>query len=161
MEVDDQSDRVSEKEVKMGYIDTDVLQVEFVPTKKSRYWTAIYYPYSFPEWTSFTLDVYREKLPNKFDDNDDNEQTIDDNVDKRDDWYSLNLLCPQCISKVEISLHDSITTIHKFDTTSYGGDTPCTGTIKWKVIYDDADTLIYRVKKCVWSFHTSNVHQYN
>lgn len=158
LEVDDQSNRVSENEIKFKYIDTDVLEVEFVPKNKPGRWLSILYPYSFPTDMTFPLSVYRdgfEKIGGV--------GTSGDN-DIRNDWYPLNLLCQQCIPKVDLSQTTNTQMItHEFNTTPtpYLLDyrTPCTGTIKWKVVYDGADTLYYYIKKCVWSFHTSNVYK--
>lgn len=149
---DSHSNRVSEKQVKLYYIDIDVLQVEFVPNKKLKCRTSISYPYSFPELTIFTLNVYREKLGGGGVTDGTKDAKANANDDKRNDLYILNLSCKQCMPRVNIpSGATLITKVRKFKS-EY--ETLCTGTIKWKIVNDNDNTMYYHVKKCVWSFHT-------
>lgn len=146
MEINDMTRRVSNKEFKVKYIDIDVLQVEFIPNKKLGCWLAIKYPYFLPKETIFTLDIYRELID------------IVNGKDNSDESWYLNLLCPQCMPRVDVPPNTAIILPpHKFTTKTYVGYTECAGSIEWKVVNDDNKILIYHVEKCVWSFHTLNL----
>lgn len=143
LECDDQSYTVTKDEFKLKFVNQDVLEIDFTPKPKAKCWVTLAYPYRFPEPALFTLDVYDTK--NK-----------DNHEDKRNNWFSINLPCTECMPRVDIPRDETKIVKHSF---VYNRDTPRQGHITWNIKNLDNRKVEYHLMNCVWSFSIHDYHK--